>query len=144
MAIQLMSAILARESYDDLQGHKHIVDPATPITIPAALRERMEKAGAAFLSFDFPPIVGVVTLWGGIRGENYILSGAIEYPDGSAAKSGVSHFTWPELSATIVVIDFSGVLGFKGSGTYKFKFLLNGKGMAVLPLPILWEDELPR
>jgi len=143
MAIQIMAAILAREAYRDEKGRFHIIDPVCSISIPSPLREQLRASGEETIKAQLPDCVAVLTLWGGQQGEKYNLSAGLTYPDGSSTVLPPQHFTWGAEGTTTLTIEMKGELGFKKSGIYKIKLLLNGRPAGQLPLPVFWEDDLP-
>ena len=141
MAIEILSAMLAKESYVDDQGRRHIVEPATTITVP---KEAIDKAKAQGAGLKFRlEMVGVLVLWGGTEGEEYTLAAAWTAPGAEIETMPVHHYTWQKSQATTIIIKMIIDLGIKNLGVAKFKFLVNGNPGAELPLPILAEGAAP-
>ncbi len=138
MPIEILSAMLAKESYLDDQGRRHIVEPMTTITVP---QEDIDSAKAQGAGLRFRlEMVGVLVLGGGIEGEEFTLAAAWTAPGADPETMAVQHYTWQRSQAIIVIIEMIIDFGIRHIGVVKFKFLLNGNPGAELPLPVLAED----
>ena len=138
MAIKLMHAMMCLEYFEDDKGRSHLVAPVTPMSIPRALEATMPEGRA-----KTPPMIAVLVLWGGHVGQEFTLTYALSYPDGSTHVGPISHKTWGTHTSVTLALDIKDGIVIAPGGVYEFKFLVDGQPIGMLPLPLYWEGEFP-
>jgi len=144
MAIEILSAMLAKESYGAHDGKLHIVSPVTSLTVPKQAFEEVKATGKKGIQTDVN-LVAVLVLWGGSPDEQYTLTAALTGPTGKTVAMPVQHKVWAGGDGMTGTINIDATFQFNesGLGMFKFKFLLNGTSRAEIRLPILKEGDAP-
>ena len=131
MAIQIVSAILAKRAFEDESGLWHVVDPAAALFVPN--REKVNETTSLVL---------VLTMVGGASGQTSQMSVTFLDPNQATAMTmPPGEYTWHAEPALIVITLDN--IPIRAVGTHVFHVSVDDEVETELRLPVFRRGEQP-